>query len=400
MASFSAELRVDGHVLSVARFFYETTQATDQRGRVVEKVRYQPVQIVMNVPKGAVRELLLTWAMTHKRLAVDLVALNAATGQALETLSMAGAYCVGYGEDFIEGDVHTGAYQCRLTLTDPDGFTLHVGGPVSPQQAYQQNPFVAPKPLPPVQPPPTVLPEVAALVEKSLLERIGEGALRLLTGTAGMTAALLLTPTNSRDDPGYASEWEMYRRNHQGPPLTPDQLRLAQLERLHEQGDLTADEEAEMIALLASVRGIHIQRLDELNSSNKTPHQLLPGECRVGSFKALNRLRVKGDDITPHHIPSDAFMKKHGVSRNDGISIYMEQPATGGRHRKTKTYGGHMTPDQREAYYQMSPAEALKHDVDDARNVYREQGLLTPAVEDSLQEVIRQNKATFPHLFN
>jgi hypothetical protein len=92
-------------------------------------------------------------------------------------------------------------------------------------------------------------------------------------------------------------------------------------------------------------------------------------------------------------------MKKHGVSRNDGISIYMEQPATGGRHRQTRTYGGHMTPAQREAYYKMSPTEALKHDIDDARKIYRDQGLLTPKVEDALQQVVRQNKATFPHLF-
>jgi hypothetical protein len=231
-------------------------------------------------------------------------------------------------------------------------------------------------------------------------EFLGVG-LAAIGRVASLTVGILLTPTNSRDDPGYASEWEMYRRNQQhGSPLTPAQFRLAQLERLHEQGDLTAEEEAEMIALLASVKGIHVQRLDELNSPNGTTHKLLPGECRVGSFKGLDRLRVKGDDITPHHIPSDAFMRKHGVSRNDGISIYMEQPETGGRHRKTKTYGGHMTPTQREAYYRMSPTEALKHDINDARNIYRDQGLLTPQVEDALQEVIRQNKAAFPHLFN
>ncbi len=93
--------------------------------------------------------------------------------------------------------------------------------------------------------------------------------LAAIARTASLTVGLVLTPTNSPDDPGYASEWELYRRNHQGTPLTPAQLRLAQLERLHEQGDLTADEEAEMIALLASVKGIHVQDLSELSRASK-----------------------------------------------------------------------------------------------------------------------------------
>jgi hypothetical protein len=98
-------------------------------------------------------------------------------------------------------------------------------------------------------------------------EFLGVG-LAALARTASLTAGLLLTPTNGRDDPGYAAEWDMYRRNH-GTPLTPAQLRLAQLERLHEQGDLRADEEAEMIALLASVKGIHVQDLSDLNRAKK-----------------------------------------------------------------------------------------------------------------------------------
>jgi hypothetical protein len=111
----------------------------------------------------------------------------------------------------------------------------------------------------------------AGLVQKVLTpagevatEVLGVG-LAALVRTASLTVGILLTPTNSRDDPGYASEWEMYRRNMH-PGTTPDQLRLAQLERLHEQGDLTVSEEAEIIALLASVKGIHIQRLGDLNS--------------------------------------------------------------------------------------------------------------------------------------
>ncbi|HEX8660200.1 MAG TPA: hypothetical protein VF690_21830, partial [Hymenobacter sp.] len=64
-----------------------------------------------------------------------------------------------------------------------------------------------------------------------------------------------------------------------GTPLTPDQLRLAQLERLHQQDDLKADEEAELIALLAKVKGIHIQRLEDLHVTGryKNQPQALPG---------------------------------------------------------------------------------------------------------------------------
>ncbi len=243
--------------------------------------------------------------------------------------------------------------------------------------------------------------KAAEAVAKKALPIAGEGIARTLTLLPG----LLLTPTNSPSDPGYASEWELNRlSNHPvspiPPPPKPDEVRLAELERALAAQTLTAQEEAELIVLLAKVKGIRIQRLDDLNSPNGTTHQLLPGECRVGSFKALHLLGRKGDDITPHHIPSDAFMRKHGVSRNDGICLDMEQPDAGGRHRQTKTFGGHMTPAQREAYYQMTPTQALEHDIADARRVYRDQGLLTPQVEDALQEVIRQNKANFPHIFH
>jgi hypothetical protein len=45
--------------------------------------------------------------------------------------------------------------------------------------------------------------------------------------------------------------------------------RLAQLERLYEQGALTSEEEAKFIVLLAQVKGIHVQRLSELTSKPK-----------------------------------------------------------------------------------------------------------------------------------
>ncbi len=50
----------------------------------------------------------------------------------------------------------------------------------------------------------------------------------------------------------------------QHPPVVPkDALRLAELERLQKLGKLTKAEQAEYLALLAKVRGIHLDKLDE-----------------------------------------------------------------------------------------------------------------------------------------
>ncbi|MDQ2795544.1 MAG: hypothetical protein M3Y12_16265, partial [Bacteroidota bacterium] len=131
MPAFSAQLRVAGHVLPVLRCAYQTHQVTDGRGRVTAKVRYQPVELLLDVPD---HDVLLAWAADpHKRQAADIVFHDPTTGSATETLHLAAAYCVGYSENFAEGDAGTGAYQCHLTLSDPDGFTLLSGGPAGPQ---------------------------------------------------------------------------------------------------------------------------------------------------------------------------------------------------------------------------------------------------------------------------
>lgn len=102
-------------------------QSTDRRGRVVTKVRFGLVQVLMNVPRT---NFLKAWAADpHKRWPVDLISLNAATGQALETLHMNGAYCVFYREEFHAGDIHNGSYVLQVNLSDPDGFTITAGGP-------------------------------------------------------------------------------------------------------------------------------------------------------------------------------------------------------------------------------------------------------------------------------
>ena len=128
MASFAAELRVAGHAFPVIHCAFGVEQATHQRGRVSTKVRYGLVQLTLAVPEG---DELLAWAAApQKRQPAEVLFRDSVGGSVLETLSLKGAYCVVYHEQFISGDEQGGAYQCLLTLSDPDGWTLTAGGPV------------------------------------------------------------------------------------------------------------------------------------------------------------------------------------------------------------------------------------------------------------------------------
>jgi hypothetical protein len=121
---------------------------------------------------------------------------------------------------------------------------------------------------------------------------------------------------------------------------------------------------------------------------------LLPGEGMVGTYDDLIAAGVKGDNITPHHIPSANRMALEGVSKGDGIAINMEQPfpGAGGRHRATFTYGT-------KADIDMTPRQALAAGVWDARRIYRADGLYTPQIRSSLQDLIRMNKANHSTIF-
>jgi len=122
--------------------------------------------------------------------------------------------------------------------------------------------------------------------------------------------------------------------------------------------------------------------------------RLLPTEGNVGTYDELIAAGSKGDNITPHHIPSANIMAQNGVGKGDGIAINMEQPypGVGGRHRKTFTYG--TTAD-----LNMSPREALAAGVWDARRIYQQDGLYGTQIRSSLQDLIKQNKNTFPDIF-
>jgi hypothetical protein len=120
--------------------------------------------------------------------------------------------------------------------------------------------------------------------------------------------------------------------------------------------------------------------------------KLLPGEGAVGTFSALRSSGSSGDNLTPHHIPADSYMVTKGVSRNDGIAIMVEQPPTGGRHRRTRSYG-------RGADLSETPTQALNRDIADLRAIYREDNLYTPTIVSALQQVRNLNKSSHPTIF-
>ncbi|RZK34852.1 MAG: hypothetical protein EOO57_10285, partial [Hymenobacter sp.] len=142
MASIAASLEVESQRFRLLHCTFRISQAISSRGRAVEKARCGPVELVLDVPDG---DFLLSWAANPlKRVAANIVFSNAATGSALETLTLPAAYCVAYQEQFAQGDVQEGAYQCSLTLTDPDGFTLQPGGPVEAFVAPAAREYAAP----------------------------------------------------------------------------------------------------------------------------------------------------------------------------------------------------------------------------------------------------------------
>jgi uncharacterized Zn-binding protein involved in type VI secretion len=123
---------------------------------------------------------------------------------------------------------------------------------------------------------------------------------------------------------------------------------------------------------------------------------LLPGEGRVGTYEALRKAGKRGDNLTPHHIPPDEYMKQKvpGYTTQKGLAINMEMPVpgTGGRHRRTSSFG--RSPD-----LTLPPRRTLARDIMDARRIYREDGLYTPAIRDSLRDLIKQNKSAWPGAF-
>lgn len=145
---------------------------------------------------------------------------------------------------------------------------------------------------------------------------------------------------------------------------------------------------------LPRIKGISGKGKKVAEETTEVAEELLPGELEVGSYKDLIKAGEKGDNITPHHMPANDFMKSKGVSKGDGVSMNMEQPSPGkgGRHRRTASYG-------RKSDLSLTARQSLARDIMDARKIYQQDRLYGQKVRDALQDVIRQNIKRFPELF-
>ena len=129
MASFHAELEISGTTYSVRSCSFEFTQATNERGRVMAKVRHGLVHVTLDVPDDA---LLLAWGTTaHQPLAGHVTFFETGGRTARETLAWEAGECVGYHETFAAGDGAAGAYVCQLVIAAPK-LVLTPGGPARP----------------------------------------------------------------------------------------------------------------------------------------------------------------------------------------------------------------------------------------------------------------------------
>ena len=132
MASFHAELEISGTTYSVRSCSFEFTQATNERGRVMTKVRHGLMHLTLDVPDDAV---LLAWGTTaHKPLAGHVTFFETGGRTARETLAWEAGECVGYHETFAAGDGTAGAYVCQLVIAAPR-LVLTPGGPARPLAA-------------------------------------------------------------------------------------------------------------------------------------------------------------------------------------------------------------------------------------------------------------------------
>jgi hypothetical protein len=124
---------------------------------------------------------------------------------------------------------------------------------------------------------------------------------------------------------------------------------------------------------------------------------LLPGEGQVGTYKALFDAGRPGDNLTPHHIPSARYMRRHGVAYEQCIAVNVEQPDYGaGRHRLTPTYGLTEAQERNFRPPSQTPREELTRDALDLQKVYHTQGL---DIVEPVKEVIRSNITAYPEVF-
>jgi len=132
------------------------------------------------------------------------------------------------------------------------------------------------------------------------------------------------------------------------------------------------------------------------------PEGLKPGEGNVGTYSALyyRNGRSSFDNVTPHHMPSDAYMQNQlrvhpdaTYTHSTAITMNMSQS----RRARTSTF--RHPPD-----YTLTPRQALARDLWEVRNIYRSDSLyITPSgdtyIVGQLREVARRNRKAFSDIF-
>ncbi len=95
------------------------------------------------------------------------------------------------------------------------------------------------------------------------------------------------------------------------PVVSPDERRLRELVAKHAAGTLTPDEEAELIALLAKVKGIHVQRLEDLVVNGPLKGNLIP----LPGFHNISLTYVKRTDVARKALRDkfDASIRKNFI---------------------------------------------------------------------------------------
>jgi hypothetical protein len=188
-------------------------------------------------------------------------------GQTFQRLTFYNAACVFFECRFdARGREGQGSFETELRFS---AATLDVQGqridahsviPWATDAATSGRALTKPSESPPMPPGPSLL--GAALEQAATV--LGSPAARV-TGAAPGTVALVLQPANDPNVPGYEAE-KNFSNSHPTMPPDPDAFHLVELERVREGGALTPAEEAEYVALLAKVKGIHMQSLADLNA--------------------------------------------------------------------------------------------------------------------------------------
>ena len=140
------------------------------------------------------------------------------------------------------------------------------------------------------------------------------------------------------------------------------------------------------------------------------------GELTVGDYGDLKKIYnagTKGNGLTAHHIPSDAYMKKlveGGTLRpteyntDDGICVVVESVADVTnkikRHNRTKTFWSNMSKVEKDTYFALDPRKALEFDINDLRNIYKNDGVYDVSVENALQDLIKKTKMKYKPIFD